>query len=54
MFPTQKLADEMARQARRELRNEKKQARQEKKEEKMAKLSADWEGLKTKFKKDKE
>ena len=50
----QKLAEEMARQARRELRNEKKQARQEKKEEKKAKLSADWEGLKTKFKKDKE
>ena len=45
------LEDEMARQARQELRNEKKAARKEKREEKKAKLSADWEGFKVKFKK---
>ena len=49
----QKMADEMARQARLELRNEKKEARKEKKEEKKAKLSADWEGFKAKFRKEK-
>ena len=49
----QKMADEMARQARQELRNEKKEERKEKKEEKKAKLNAEWEGVKSKFKKDK-
>ena len=47
----QQLADEMARQARKELRDEKKTARKEKREEKKAKLSADWEGFKARFKK---
>ena len=47
----EKMADEMARQARRELRDEKKAARKEKREEKKAKLSADWEGFKARFKK---
>ena len=47
----QRLQDEMARQARQDLRDEKKAARKEKKEEKKAKLSADWEGFKAKFKK---
>ena len=47
----QALADEMARQARKELRDEKKAARKEKRAEKKAKLSADWEGFKGKFKK---
>ena len=47
----QQLADEMARQARKELRDEKKAARKEKREEKKAKLSADWEGFKARFKK---
>ena len=46
------LEDEMARQARQELRNEKKEARKEKREEKKAKLSAEWEGFKAKFKKE--
>ena len=44
------MAKEMARQARKELRDEKKQARKEKREEKKAKLSAEWEGFKSKFK----
>lgn len=48
----QRLADEMARQARLDLRNEKKDARKEKREEKKAKLSADWESFKAKLKKD--
>jgi len=47
----QMLADEMARQARKVLRDEKKEARKEKRAEKKAKLSADWEGFKAKFKK---
>ena len=47
----QMLADEMARQARLELRNEKKAERKEKIEEKKAKLSADWDNFKAKFKK---
>ena len=47
------LEDEMARQARKELRDEKKAARKEKRAEKKAKMSADWEGFKAKFKKDK-
>ena len=49
----QKLADEMARQARKELRGEKKETRKEKLEEKKAKLSSDWESFKAKLKKDK-
>lgn len=49
----QKMAEEMARQARKELRDEKKEERKEKKEEKKAKLNAEWEGVKNKFKKDK-
>ena len=47
----QALEEEMARQARKELRDEKKAARKEKREEKKAKMSADWEGFKAKFKK---
>ena len=47
----QALQEEMARQARKELRDEKKAARKEKREEKKAKMSADWEGFKAKFKK---
>ena len=47
----QKMADEMARQARKELRDEKKAARKEKVEEKKAKMSADLDGIKAKFKK---
>ena len=47
----QMLEAEMARQARKELRDEKKAARKDKREEKKAKLSADWEGFKAKFKK---
>lgn len=50
----QMLAEEMARQARKELRDEKKAARKEKVAEKKAKLSADFETFKAKFKKDKE
>ena len=46
----QMMADEMARQARKELRDEKKAARKEKREEKKAKLSAEWEGFKAKIK----
>jgi hypothetical protein len=46
------LEAEMARQARKELRDEKKAERNEKRAEKKAKLSADWEGFKAKFKKD--
>jgi len=42
----------MARQARKELRDEKKADWKEKRAEKKAKLSADWEGFKAKFKKD--
>lgn len=49
----QKLEKEMARQARKELRDEKKESRKEKRAEKKAKLSADWEGFKAKFTKDK-
>lgn len=45
------LEDEMARQARKELRDEKKEARKVKRAEKKAKLSADWEDFKAKFKK---
>lgn len=45
------MQEEMARNARAQLRDEKKAARREKKEEKKAKLSADWEGFKAKFKK---
>lgn len=48
------MAKEMAKQARRELRDEKKETRKAKKEEKKARLSADWEGFKAKFKKDTE
>ena len=44
------LEEEMARQARKELRDEKKAARKEKIAEKKAKLSADWEGFKAKLK----
>ena len=47
----QTMADEMARQARMELRDEKKAARKEKRAEKKAKLSADWEEFKAKLKK---
>ena len=47
----QAVEEEMARQARKELRDEKKAARKEKREEKKAKMSADWEGFKAKFKK---
>ena len=46
------LEDEMARQARKELRDEKKAARKEKRAEKKEKLSAEWAGFKAKFKKD--
>ena len=45
------LEDNMARQARQELRDEKKAERKEKRAEKKAKLSADWEDFKAKFKK---
>lgn len=45
------LEDEMARQARKDLRDEKKAARKEKREEKKAKMSAEWEGFKARFKK---
>lgn len=45
------LEDNMARQARKELRDEKKAERKEKRAEKKAKLSADWEDFKAKFKK---
>ncbi len=48
----EKMAKEMARQARKELRDEKKAARKEKREEKKAKLSAEWEGFKAKLKKE--
>lgn len=41
---------EMARLARKELRDEKKEARKEKREEKKAKLQAKWEGVKSSFK----
>ena len=47
----QELADEMARQARKELRNEKKAARKEKIAEKRAKISADFAAFKEKHKK---
>ena len=47
----QMMEAEMARLARKELREEKKEARKAKIEEKKAKLSADWEGFKAKFKK---
>lgn len=43
------LQEEMARQARKELRDEKKAERKEKRDEKKAKLSADWEGFKARF-----
>ena len=45
------LEDEMARQARKELRDEKKAERKDKRDEKKAKLSAEWEGFKARFKK---
>ena len=45
------LEDEMARMARKELRDEKKAARKEKRAEKKEKMSADWEGFKAKFRK---
>ena len=45
------LEDEMARQARKELRDEKKEARKVKRAEKKTKMSADWENFKDKFKK---
>ena len=45
------LEDNMARQARKELRDEKKAERKEKRAEKKAKLSADWESIRNKFKK---
>ena len=45
------LEEEMARQARKDLRDEKKAARKEKREEKKAKMSAEWEAFKAKFKK---
>ena len=48
----QRLEEDMARQAREDLRDEKKAERKEKREEKKAKLSADWENFKGKFKKD--
>ncbi len=48
------LEEEMARQARKDLRDEKKAARKEKREEKKAKMSAEWEAFKAKFKKNKE
>ena len=44
------MAQEMARQARKELRDEKKEARKDKREETKAKLTAEWEGFKAKFK----
>ena len=47
----QMMAEEMARQARKELRDEKKAARKEKRAEKKAKMSEDWEAFKAKFKK---
>ena len=51
----ERLQDEMARQAREDLRDEKKAERKAKREEKKAKLSEDWENFKAKFqKKDKE
>ena len=46
----QQMEEEMARLARKELRDEKKAARKEKREEKKAKLSSEWEGFKTKLK----
>ena len=48
----QKMAVEMARQARVELRDEKKAARKEKVEEKRAKISSDFAAFKAKFKKE--
>ena len=45
------LEAEMARQAKKELRDEKKANRKEKRAEKKAKMSAEWEAFKTKFKK---
>ena len=47
----QEMEIEMARLARKELRDEKKAEQKEKRAEKKAKLSADWEALKAKFKK---
>ena len=47
----QEMEQEMARQARRELRDEKKEARKEKRAAKKEKMSADWESFKAKFKK---
>ena len=46
----QQMEAEMARLARKELRDEKKAARKEKRAEKKAKLSAEWEGFKAKIK----
>ena len=44
------MEKEMARQARKELRDDKKAGRKEKRAEKKAKLSADWEAAKAKIK----
>ena len=45
------MEEEMARMARKELRDERKAERKDKIAEKKAKLSADWDGFKAKFKK---
>ena len=50
----QRLEEEMARQAKRELRAAKKEERKQNREEKKAKRAADFESFKAKFKKDKE
>ncbi len=49
----QEMEKEMARQARADMKKAKKAERQEKIEEKRAKISADWEAFKAKFKKEK-
>jgi hypothetical protein len=46
------LEKEMARQARKDLRDEKKEARKEKRADTKARLSAEWQGIKAKFKKE--
>ena len=48
----QMLEKEMARQARKDLRDEKKEARKEKRADTKARLSAEWQGFKAKFKKE--
>ena len=48
----QMLEKEMARQARKDLRDEKKEARKEKRADTKARLSAEWQGIKAKFKKE--